>query len=64
MKYRTKIWMLSCTTPMNWAQQRSSFGRMVGKGFTLDEAKKQSPICSKCVTMIADLKARGFAWPR
>ena len=60
MKYETKIWCSRCTTPMTWAKQRSSFGRMISKGFTPDEAKKQSPICSKCVTMIADFRARGF----
>jgi ribosomal protein S27AE len=41
-----------CGQWMTWAQARSSFDRMIRKGFTPEEAKQQSPICGKCIATI------------
>jgi hypothetical protein len=41
-----------CGHRVTWGQAQASFGRMIRKGFTAEEAKQHSPICSKCVTAI------------
>jgi len=36
---------------MTWDQQRRQFGRLMQKGFTVDEAKAALPRCQKCLTL-------------
>lgn len=40
-----------CRYPMTWDQQRRQFGRLMQKGFTVDEAKAALPRCQKCLTL-------------
>jgi hypothetical protein len=37
---------------MTWDEQRHSYGRMMKAGLTADEAKKDSPLCKKCTSIL------------
>jgi len=41
---------LRCQRPMNWAEQKRQFGRLMSIGFTVEEAKQTMPRCQKCMT--------------
>jgi hypothetical protein len=37
---------------MRWGQAQWSYGRLIGAGLTIEEAKRRSPICRKCTTRV------------
>lgn len=41
-----------CGQPLTWAAVRVQFGRMIRRGLTAEEAKKYSPRCGKCTTIL------------
>jgi hypothetical protein len=41
-----------CKYAMTWASQRQQFGRLVKRGFSVDDTKQLMPRCQKCLTKL------------
>jgi hypothetical protein len=43
----------ACHWPgMTWDEQRRSYGRMIRSGLTADQAKRRSPLCGRCTSIL------------
>jgi hypothetical protein len=48
-----------CGRRMTWAETRVQYGRMIKRGCSVEESKRRSPICGKCVTATMPLVRNG-----
>lgn len=47
---RPKTVCLQCGYSITWATQRQQFGRLMRKGFSVEDARKLLPRCQVCLT--------------
>jgi hypothetical protein len=52
-KYQALKTCKACGWPgLTWVEAKQSYGHMLAAGFSVDEAKNNSPICKRCCTSV------------